>query len=60
MGVHPLLSTLPQEIGLEKWVNQVAELTKPDQIVWCDGSAAEYQAMAQKLVDRGTFIPLNP
>jgi len=39
---------------------QVAELTKPDDVVWCDGSTVEYDAMAQKLVDRGTFIPLNP
>ena len=60
MGVHPLKNNLPQEIGLEKWVNEVAELTKPDQVVWCDGSANEYQKLSQLLVDRGTFIPLNP
>jgi phosphoenolpyruvate carboxykinase (GTP) len=60
MGIHPLISTLPQEIGLERWVKQVAELTQPDQVVWCDGSAAEYSSMTQLLVDRGTFTPLNP
>ena len=53
-------SAIPQEIGLENWVNLVAELTQPDQIVWCDGTQTEYQTLSQKLVERGTFIPLNP
>ena len=32
---------------------------QPDEIYWCDGSKAEYDAMAQKLVDAGSFIKLN-
>lgn len=65
MGNHPLKSNVfkndvPQEIGLDKWVKQVAELTKPDKVVWCDGSATEYNELTQKLVERGTLIPLNP
>jgi phosphoenolpyruvate carboxykinase (GTP) len=41
------------------WVDQVAELTEPDAIHWCDGSAQEYDALAQKLVDAGTFERLS-
>ena len=59
MGAHPLIQNVPQTVGIEGWVKQVAELTKPDNIVWCDGSDREYQEMTKKLVDRGTFIPLN-
>src|SRR5215212_35174 len=41
------------------WVEEVAELTRPDAIHWCDGSAAEYDALAQQLVDAGTFERLS-
>src|SRR4051812_14010394 len=41
------------------WVEEVAELTQPDVIHWCDGSAAEYDRMAQDLVDAGTFERLS-
>jgi phosphoenolpyruvate carboxykinase (GTP) len=41
------------------WVDQVAELTEPDAIQWCDGSAQEYDALAQQLVDAGTFERLS-
>jgi phosphoenolpyruvate carboxykinase (GTP) len=44
---------------LLEWVDQIAQLTKPADIHWCDGSEAEYDAMAQKLVDSGSFIKLN-
>ena len=44
---------------LLEWVNEVAKLTKPDRIVWCDGSDAEYDRLCEELVAGGTFIRLN-
>jgi phosphoenolpyruvate carboxykinase (GTP) len=41
------------------WVNDMVTLCKPDQVHWCDGSEAEYDAMCQKLVDVGAAIKLN-
>ncbi|NJN41173.1 MAG: phosphoenolpyruvate carboxykinase (GTP) [Flammeovirgaceae bacterium] len=42
------------------WINEVVQLCKPDQVQWCDGSKEEYDGLCQKLVDKGTFIRLNP
>jgi len=41
------------------WVDEVAALTQPDSIHWCDGSAEEYERLAQGLVDSGTFTRLS-
>ncbi len=40
------------------WVDEVAALTTPDRIHWCDGSAREYDELCQTLVDNGTFTKL--
>ncbi|MCC8193086.1 MAG: phosphoenolpyruvate carboxykinase (GTP), partial [Deltaproteobacteria bacterium] len=42
------------------WVEEIAALCQPDEVYWCDGSEREKDKMNQKLVDAGTFIPLNP
>ncbi|MCW2926800.1 MAG: Phosphoenolpyruvate carboxykinase, partial [Thermoleophilia bacterium] len=44
---------------LASWVEQVAELTRPDEVVWCDGSEAEFQALCDQLVAAGTFRKLD-
>src|SRR5690349_13393249 len=40
------------------WVQEMAELTTPDQVVWVDGSDEEWERLTQKLVDAGTFTRL--
>jgi phosphoenolpyruvate carboxykinase (GTP) len=45
--------------GLQAWVETVAALTKPDDVHWCDGSAEEYDRLAQALVEAGTFQRLS-
>ena len=42
-----------------QWVDEVAKITQPDKIYWCDGSDAEYDRMVKEMVDRKEFIPLN-
>jgi phosphoenolpyruvate carboxykinase (GTP) len=44
---------------LAQWAGDVAALTQPDCVVWCDGSAEEYERLCQLLVDRGTFTRLS-
>jgi phosphoenolpyruvate carboxykinase (GTP) len=44
---------------LQAWVEEVAALTEPDDVYWCDGSDEEYEWLAQTLVDAGTFQKLS-
>ena len=41
------------------WVGEIADLTQPDAVHWCDGSAEEYDSLAQTLIDAGTFERLS-
>ena len=41
------------------WVEEIAQLTTPDRIHWCDGSSEEYDELCQLLVDNGTFTRLS-
>src|SRR4051794_1653636 len=45
--------------GLLSWVEEVAQLTQPDSIHWCDGSAEEYDQLCSALVEAGTFEKLD-
>ena len=52
------MSTPTTNEKLLAWVEDVAALTTPDRIEWCDGSADEYDRLCQLLVDAGTFTKL--
>ena len=43
---------------LQAWVDEIQALCKPDAVVWCDGSKAEYDAMMKIAVDEGLAKPL--
>ncbi|SFE70028.1 phosphoenolpyruvate carboxykinase (GTP) [Flavimobilis marinus] len=57
----PSLPAAPLPGGSARaWVDAVAALTRPDEVVWCDGSPEERRELERLMVDQGTLIPLNP
>lgn len=45
--------------ALAKWVDEVAALTKPDNIVWCDGSESEFDSLVDHMLETGALTKLN-
>ena len=61
------MATAPQHVSLASmnrdvsaWVDEVAKLTQPEHIFWCDGSQSEYQALQRELIAAQELVPLNP
>ena len=45
---------------LRSWVEETAQLCQPDNIYWCDGSQEENEWLCEALVQKGTFVRLDP
>ena len=45
--------------SLSDWVAQVAELTSPDRIHWCEGTEQEYRKLIEEMLDSGSLLELN-
>lgn len=45
---------------LEEWITELADFFKPTKVHWCTGTESEYQQLCEELVQKGTFIKLNP
>jgi len=62
VGVPAAASSIAVQVShprLQAWVREIAELTRPRAIYWCDGSAEEYDRLCQGLVDAGTLERLS-
>jgi phosphoenolpyruvate carboxykinase (GTP) len=61
------MATAPQHVpdlaslnaSVSDWVDEVAKLTQPDAVHWCDGSEAEFERMERALVASKELLPLN-
>src|SRR5262245_28703173 len=51
--------TDPSNPRLQAWVEEMRAMCRPERVVWCDGSTAEYEEMLRLLVHAGTAIPLD-
>lgn len=48
-----------QNKKLTDWVDRMAAMCQPESVYWCNGSDKEYDIMAQKLIENGTFTRLD-
>ena len=62
--VHPALAAVGAPADVDPrviaWVADMAALTTPDRVVWCDGSRSEYEDLMALMVRQGTMVALDP
>lgn len=58
-AIPGLVNAPTKHPGLLSWVQEVAELTEPDRVMFADGSDEEWQRLAEQLVEAGTFKRVN-
>jgi len=51
---------IPENSALKAWVAEIAKLTKPERVVWCDGSDEEWVRLTDEAVSSRVFTPLDP
>lgn len=59
-GIPGLDRAPTRHARLVSWVRDIAALTRPDSVRWCDGSQAEWDELTAQMVTAGTLKPLNP
>ncbi|HYG26417.1 MAG TPA: phosphoenolpyruvate carboxykinase (GTP) [Caulobacteraceae bacterium] len=60
VGIPGLDNAPTKHQRLIEWVREIAALTKPDRVHWCDGSDEEWEELTQRLIEAGTLKRLNP
>ncbi len=45
--------------ALQQWIDDVAKLTQPERVAWCDGSEGEYRGLVEQMLETGDLIELN-
>lgn len=58
-AAHHIPSLASLDRGVSAWVEEVARLTQPDRVYWCDGSSLEHQSLERELVARKELLPLQ-
>jgi phosphoenolpyruvate carboxykinase (GTP) len=59
INMNKAMTSKSRNTKLNKLVEDMAALCKPDHIHWCDGSEAEYKSLCDVMVKSGTLLPLN-
>ena len=57
--IPPNAKPLPKNAHLQQWVDEMVKLTKPERVVWCDGSDEENERLTQEAVNQKILEPLN-
>src|SRR4051794_22092940 len=52
-------SPIIQNKALLSWVDEMSKLTRPDRVIWCDGSEAEKARLTEEAVAQKVLTPLN-